>query len=101
MTKKYGLLPLAHPKASSYLEAPSPWVPFYRRVVWGCPPPSKTRPVDSEIRRAKFHFLVVPTPGHSDDHICLYEPNEGWLFSAGGQISKQNLINAFIRAKRG
>jgi glyoxylase-like metal-dependent hydrolase (beta-lactamase superfamily II) len=24
---------------------------------------------------------VIPTPGHSDDHICLYEPNEGWLFS--------------------
>lgn len=24
---------------------------------------------------------MIPTPGHSDDHICLYEPNEGWLFS--------------------
>jgi glyoxylase-like metal-dependent hydrolase (beta-lactamase superfamily II) len=25
--------------------------------------------------------MVIPTPGHTDDHICLYEPNEGWLFS--------------------
>lgn len=81
MTKKYGLLPLAHSKTSSYLQAPSQWMRFYRRVVWGCPQPSKTGPVDSEIRSSKFRFLVIPTPGHTDDHICLYEPNEGWLFS--------------------
>ena len=81
MTKKYGLLPLAHSKTSSYLQAPSQWMPFYRRVVWGCPQPSKTGPVDSEIQSSKFRFLVIPTPGHTDDHICLYEPNEGWLFS--------------------
>jgi glyoxylase-like metal-dependent hydrolase (beta-lactamase superfamily II) len=81
MTRKYGLLPLAHTKTSSYLEAPSQWIPFYRRVVWGCPQPSKTGQLDSEIRSSKFRFLVIPTPGHTDDHICLYEPNEGWLFS--------------------
>src|SRR4030042_1036085 len=81
VTKNYGLLPLAHSKTSSYLQAPSQWMPFYRRVVWGCPQPSKTGQVDSEIRSSKFRFLVIPTPGHTDDHICLYEPNEGWLFS--------------------
>jgi ribonuclease/clavin/mitogillin len=81
MTRKYGLLPLAHTKTSSYLEAPSQWIPFYRRVVWGCPQPSKTGQLDSEIRSSKFRFLVIPTPGHTDDHICLYEPNEEWLFS--------------------
>ncbi len=81
VTKKYGLLPLAHSRTSSYLKSPSQWVPFYRRVVWGCPQPSKTSPLDSEVRSSKFRFLVIPTPGHTDDHICLYEPNEGWLFS--------------------
>src|SRR4030042_4001785 len=34
-------------------------------------------------------FLVVPTPGHSDDHVCLYEPNEGWLFSGDLFLSEQ------------
>jgi glyoxylase-like metal-dependent hydrolase (beta-lactamase superfamily II) len=24
---------------------------------------------------------VIYTPGHSSDHICLYESNQGWLFS--------------------
>jgi glyoxylase-like metal-dependent hydrolase (beta-lactamase superfamily II) len=32
---------------------------------------------------------VIPTPGHSEDHICLYEPNEGWLFSGDLFISEQ------------
>jgi len=24
---------------------------------------------------------VIYTPGHSPDHICLYEPDRGWLFT--------------------
>ncbi|NWF93972.1 MAG: MBL fold metallo-hydrolase [Syntrophaceae bacterium] len=81
VTKKYGLIPLAHPKTSSYLKAPSQWMRLYRRVVWGTPEPSETAPVDSEIRTSRFRFLPIPTPGHSDDHLCLYEPDERWLFS--------------------
>jgi glyoxylase-like metal-dependent hydrolase (beta-lactamase superfamily II) len=89
ITKKYGLLPLAHPKTSSYLQTPSQWVPFYRRVLWGCPHPAEMGQVDSEIRTSKFIFLVVPTPGHSDDHICFYEPNEEWLFTGDLFISER------------
>ena len=87
--KKYGLLPLAHPKTFSYLQDPSQWIPWYRRLVWGCPHPSETGELDSKIRTRKFDFMVIPTPGHSDDHICLYEPNEGWLFSGDLFISEQ------------
>lgn len=89
MTKRYGLLPLAHPKTSSYMKAPIQWMPLYRRFTWGTPLPSKTGEVDSEIQTRNFRFLVIPTPGHSDDHICLYEPNEGWLFSGDLFISEQ------------
>jgi glyoxylase-like metal-dependent hydrolase (beta-lactamase superfamily II) len=87
--KKYGLLPLAHPKTFSYLQNPSQWIPWYRRLVWGCPHPSETGELDSKIQTQKFDFMVIPTPGHSDDHICLYEPNEGWLFSGDLFISEQ------------
>jgi len=89
VTKKYGLLPLAHPKTSSYMKAPFQWMPFYRRVLWGCPYPSETGQVDSEIKTRRFRFMVIPAPGHSDDHICLYEPNERWLFSGDLFISEQ------------
>ncbi len=81
ITQTYGILPLAHPKANDYMKAPSRWIRFYRRFVWGIPPASKMAPIASEVRTNHHHFLVIPTPGHSEDHLCLYEPNEGWLFS--------------------
>jgi glyoxylase-like metal-dependent hydrolase (beta-lactamase superfamily II) len=87
--EKYGLLPLAHPKTFFYLQDPSQWVPWYRRLVWGCPHSSETRELDSKIQTKNFLFLVISTPGHSDDHICLYEPNEGWLFSGDLFLSEQ------------
>ncbi|MGA2468233.1 MAG: MBL fold metallo-hydrolase [Thermodesulfobacteriota bacterium] len=89
MREKYGLLPLAHPKTFSYLQDPSQWIPWYRRLVWGCPHPSETGALDSKIQTQRFRFLVIPTPGHSDDHICLYKPNEAWLFSGDLFISEQ------------
>jgi ribonuclease/clavin/mitogillin len=87
--EKYGLLPLAHPKTFFYLQDPSRWIPWYRRLVWGCPRASETGELDSTIQTKKFRFSVIPTPGHTDDHICLYEPNEGWLFSGDLFISEQ------------
>ncbi len=81
ITKRYGIIPMAHPRASAYLRSPSRWIKFYRRRVWGVPPPSNMSIVGSEIETKHFCFRVIPTPGHSDDHLCLYEPNEGWLFS--------------------
>jgi glyoxylase-like metal-dependent hydrolase (beta-lactamase superfamily II) len=79
--KKYCLLPLAHPKPSFYMKNSSQWVPFYRRFTCGTPLPSETGELESEIQTKRFRFFVVPTPGHTDDHTCLFEPNEGWLFS--------------------
>jgi glyoxylase-like metal-dependent hydrolase (beta-lactamase superfamily II) len=87
--EKYGLRPLAHPRTFFYLQDPSQWIPWYRRLVWGCPPPSETGELDSKIETQKFSFMVIPTPGHSEDHICLYEPNEGWLFSGDLFLSEQ------------
>lgn len=89
LTRKYGFPPRAHPKTSSYMKEPWKWVKFYRRLLWGTPPPSQMGQVDSEIQTPRFRFLVIPTPGHSDDHICFYEPNEGWLFSGDLFISEQ------------
>ncbi len=89
ITKKFGLSPLAHPKTSQYLKAPLQWMRFYRRIVWGCPPSSETAQVDSKIRTTRYCFLVIPTPGHADDHICLYEPDEGWLFTGDLFIGEQ------------
>jgi glyoxylase-like metal-dependent hydrolase (beta-lactamase superfamily II) len=76
---------LAHPLAMPVLEEPRERQPLqlYRRLMWGWPQPSKGEQVaDGEmIRTEGFNLQVLYTPGHSADHICLYEPERGWLFS--------------------
>ncbi len=63
---------------------------FYRRVVWGRPKP--VAPVhlldelDNVVRTSAYCFRVIETPGHSRDHISLFEPNQRWLFSGDAFI---------------
>jgi len=88
-----GLEILAHPLALPVLTDPRGRQPLhpYRRVMWGWPEPSQGRPLtDGEmIETARYRLQVIYTPGHSPDHLCLYEPEQGWLFTGdlfvGGQ----------------
>jgi glyoxylase-like metal-dependent hydrolase (beta-lactamase superfamily II) len=73
---------LAHPAALPILQDPGlqPLQP-YRRLFWGRPKPSQGQTIGDQIETPHLRFQVVPTPGHSPDHICLFEPEHGWLFS--------------------
>jgi glyoxylase-like metal-dependent hydrolase (beta-lactamase superfamily II) len=59
--------------------------------MWGWPEPSLGRPLaDGDlIATGRYRFEVLHTPGHSSDHLCLFEREQGWLFSGdlfvGGQ----------------
>jgi len=53
----------------------------YRRLTWGTPERVTAEPVGEHVRSRSMHFQVVHTPGHSPDHICLFEPERGWLFT--------------------
>jgi glyoxylase-like metal-dependent hydrolase (beta-lactamase superfamily II) len=79
------LMILAHPLALPVLADPRERQPLqpYRQLIWGWSEPSKGEQVveGKMIRTEKFSFQVIYTPGHSPDHICLYEPEHGWLFS--------------------
>jgi len=80
-----GLEIYAHPKAIPVLENPAALqhLQFYRRLFWGWPEPSKADPVlnNAEIDTGHFTFRTLYTPGHSSDHLCLYEPEQGWIFT--------------------
>lgn len=80
-----GLEIFAHPRALPVLQNPREAQPLqlYRRVFWGWPKPCIAQPVqDGELIEAgKYRYQVIYTPGHSPDHICLYEPEHGWLFT--------------------
>lgn len=76
---------LAHPAALPLLANPRALQPLhpYRRLFWGWPQPSRARPLaDGEfVCTERYRFQVIFTPGHSPHHLCLYEPDQGWLFS--------------------
>ncbi len=76
---------LAHPLALPVLADPRGTQPLhpYRRLFWGWPEPSLANPLADEawIETDHLRLQVFYTPGHSPDHICLYEPSHGWLFT--------------------
>jgi glyoxylase-like metal-dependent hydrolase (beta-lactamase superfamily II) len=79
--QRQGLKALAHPLARPLIEKPPEKLKLYRDVVWGVPQPAHPETVGAKILTAKHSFEVLHLPGHSSDHIGLYEPQQGWLFS--------------------
>lgn len=90
---KPGVRLLAHPLALPILADPRRMQPLhpYRKVFWGWPEPSHAQPISdgAMIETGHYRFRVIYTPGHSPDHVCLYEEKQGWLFTGdlyvGGQ----------------
>lgn len=80
-------------------------IPWYRNLFSG--PRNKFeavayRPV---IKTAKYEFYPIETPGHTADHICLLEPNKGWLFTGDLYITpypkvflKEESMTAYIES---
>ena len=89
--KLFGCPILAHSEALPILENPrlQPLQP-YRRVFWGWPQPSQGSTIREWVETERFRFQVIHTPGHSPDHICLFEPEQGWLFSGDAYIGGQD-----------
>jgi glyoxylase-like metal-dependent hydrolase (beta-lactamase superfamily II) len=82
ISRNFGAEFFAHPLAVPLIATPrkqrhqNP----YQIVLWGYPEPASASPIPETITTPHHTFNVIPTPGHSPDHICLHEPNEGWLF---------------------
>jgi glyoxylase-like metal-dependent hydrolase (beta-lactamase superfamily II) len=88
---------MAHRLALNVLSDPgSERMHPYRRILWGRPQPSTAREVSdgATIDAGDLKLEVVTTPGHSADHICLFERRNGWLFT--GDL----LIGGYDRALR-
>ena len=61
----------------------------YQEEVWGYPVPSKPEEIGDTVTTRHFHFDVIHTPGHCDDHICLFEKSKDWLFSGDLFVTTQ------------
>jgi glyoxylase-like metal-dependent hydrolase (beta-lactamase superfamily II) len=58
-----------------------PRLELYRRLVWGQAENVEAMPLGDVVETARYRLDVIPTPGHSPDHVCFFEPEQGWLFS--------------------
>lgn len=77
----------AHPLALTYLADPRTLrLHPYRHIFWGTPRPSTASPVGATIATEHHDFQVIDTPGHSPDHVALYEPRMGWLFTGDAYV---------------
>lgn len=79
-----GIPILAHPTAVRLINDTSLWTPqlfYYQRFFFDLPPSSNCQPVGDYIDGRQYRFRVIHTPGHSNDHIALFEEQNGWLFT--------------------
>ncbi len=88
---KYAVEILAHPEAIPFLAEPTlRRLRPYQLVMWGYPAPSRGQPLPEVLETERYRFEVIPTPGHSPDHVCLYEPEQGWLFTGDAYVGGQD-----------
>lgn len=82
-----GVTIYAHPLTLPMLANPRlQYLHLYRRVFWGWPEASLGQAIGKWVETARYRLQVIHTPGHSPDHICLYEPEQGWLFTGDAYI---------------
>jgi glyoxylase-like metal-dependent hydrolase (beta-lactamase superfamily II) len=80
LQERYGVEILAHSLATDKINRPATLFP-YQEEVWGYPVPSQVKEIGDTVATQHYRFEVIYTPGHDRDHICLFEPDNGWLFS--------------------
>lgn len=76
-----------HPAGSKALELISHGIPGYRRFAWGVPDACAYDPVEEGMHAGKYWLRAIPTPGHSDDHLCFFVSETGWLFTGDLYLS--------------
>lgn len=74
-------LPVLAPEGALPILLEGARIPLYRRAVWGRPKRLRAEPLEHPLEHGPYRFRVVPTPGHAFDHVCLFEPQRGWLVS--------------------
>jgi glyoxylase-like metal-dependent hydrolase (beta-lactamase superfamily II) len=91
LQKEFNLDIYAHPLAVSLINKKME-LHDYQKMVWGYPEPTTVKPLGDKIETEHYNFRVIETPGHSPDHISLYEPEQNWLFSGDLFVSEDQKV---------
>jgi glyoxylase-like metal-dependent hydrolase (beta-lactamase superfamily II) len=80
LARELGVELLAPAAALERLAAPDKQLYPYQVLMWGPAPPSRPRPLGREVTAGGYRLEVISAPGHSDDLVVFYEPDQGWAF---------------------
>lgn len=83
-----GVRVLAHPDCLDLISARPNLMP-YQEIVWGYPEPTRPEPLPTGLLLPNTRFQIIATPGHSRGHVCLFEPDRGWLFTGDLFVSEK------------
>lgn len=75
-------LPAFAPAGAAPVIREPPRLPLYRRTTFGQPRPAPVAVLGETVNTCHHTLHVIPTPGHAPDHVVLWLPERGWLFSA-------------------
>lgn len=53
----------------------------YQQMIWWPSPSSRPEPLGHTVSTPRHTYQVIPTPGHSQDHVILWEPDTGRAFT--------------------
>ena len=76
------------------LESGPPPIPFYRRLTWGAhgaSPGARGFEAGETVETPKRRFLVVATPGHSDDHVSFLDEDAGAIFTGDAFLGRSRI----------
>ncbi len=78
----FGAAVYAHEDCLPYMADPAALkLKAYQRFVWGLPERCSGSPLGKSISCDGTTLQVIPSPGHSVGHVCLYEEKTGGLFT--------------------
>lgn len=62
-------------------------IPWFREWFVGSRHAFSPKPFPDKIETKNHTFYPIATPGHTPDHVCLLEPDKGWLFTGDFYIT--------------
>ncbi|MFH1137625.1 MAG: MBL fold metallo-hydrolase [Pseudomonadota bacterium] len=94
LARSRGVGILAHAAALPVLADPRRHLPLkpYQKILWGLPRPSQGAVLPERVETDSYCFQVIHTPGHSPDHVCLFEASRGWLFTGDAYVGGRDQV---------
>lgn len=89
--KQRGVPVYIHEKGLAVCREPTR-LPIYRRYFWGGRRRFEAIPLPAQLEGNSGEMQVIETPGHSNEHVVLYNPSSGAIFSGDLYVSPKTRL---------